>query len=120
MNSIEDLIFKLENDLLKPEVRKDKERIKELLSEDFFEFCSTGEIYKYKAGDTFYEENVSFEISNFNLKKLSDDCLLATYMVLKKYEVNNCEKSSIRSSVWRYIDGNWKMIFHQGTFVVTK
>ncbi|WP_291648375.1 DUF4440 domain-containing protein [Clostridium sp.] len=119
MNNIEYFILEREKELLKPEVRKDKERIRELLSEDFIEFCSTGEIYKYKASDIFYEENIFFEISNFNLNQLSEDCVLATYMVLKKHGVNNDEKPSIRSSIWKCINGNWKIIFHQGTPVVT-
>lgn len=120
MNNVEDIIFKLETELLKPEIRKDKEKINKLLSNDFFEFCSTGEIYNYKVDDTFYEENVYFKISNFNFKKLSDDCVLVTYMLLKKYGLNNNVKSSIRSSIWKYNNGDWEMVFHQGTPVVTK
>lgn len=36
MNNIKEIIFKLEKELLRPEIRKDKEKIKKLLSEDGF------------------------------------------------------------------------------------
>ncbi|MBS5883867.1 hypothetical protein [Clostridium sp.] len=42
MNNIKEIIFKFEKELLRPEIRKDKDKIKKSLSEDFFEFCSNG------------------------------------------------------------------------------
>lgn len=57
-----ELILNLEKELLKPEVRKSPEKLKELLSEDFIEYCSSGVIYNYNVNDTFYEDNVSFEL----------------------------------------------------------
>lgn len=116
MNNWE-LILSLEKELLKPEIRKSPERLRELLAEDFIEYCSSGVIYNYKLDDTFYEDNVSFKLSEFNSKELSKDCILATYKIDKIYHKDNVIKSSLRSSIWQLYDGKWKMVFHQGTLI---
>lgn len=117
MDSIAELIYKLENELLKPEIRNSKEEIEKLISDDFIEFCSSGRTYKYKKGDTFYEENVSYEITDFDLRRLSSDCVLATYKLIKNFHKDNSKNCSLRSSIWKCILGNWKIIFHQGTSI---
>jgi hypothetical protein len=66
---IEKQIYDLEVELLRPEVRASAERIRNLLSEDFFEFCSSGSIYHYKKGDVFSgtadKDGVFGEIEDF-------------------------------------------------------
>ncbi|WP_234122172.1 hypothetical protein [Clostridium hydrogenum] len=46
-----------------------------------------------------------------------NDCVQATYKMIKEYEENEDRKCTLRSSIWKYRDGKWKMIFHQGTLV---
>lgn len=111
----EELILNLESELLKPETRKSPKKLRDLLSEDFIEYCSSGVIYKYKEDDTFYEDNVSFEIIEFNIKDLADNCILANYKINKIHHIDNVIKKSIRSSIWKLYDNKWKMVFHQGT-----
>ncbi|MEG2289003.1 MAG: DUF4440 domain-containing protein [Clostridium sp.] len=119
MNSIQDHILKLEKDLLKSEVRKSSQRINEILSNDFIEFCSSGNVYNYKNGDIHQavdDNNIlDWEVLDFKVKELSNDCVLAMYNLIKHNEIDKYKKNSLRSSVWKYYDGNWKMIFHQGT-----
>lgn len=119
MGSIEKLIFKLENDLLKSEVRKSPQKISELLAEDFIEFTSSGSEYHYKSGDVFQKQEDNSEllwnITDFKIKQLSDDCILAIYKVIKHNETNENKKYSLRSSIWKSYSGKWKMLFHQGT-----
>lgn len=118
MSSItKEYILELENKLLKPDIRKSPEQIKELLSDDFTEFCSSGKVYEYSVGDTFYEANVIYEIMDFDFSKLSDDCILTKYRLKKKYEIDEYATYSIRSSIWKEFGGKFKMIFHQGTVV---
>ena len=112
-----ELILSLENELLKPEVRKSPKKLRELLSEDFVEYCSSGSIYNYDHKDTFYEENVEFRLMDFQIRELSKDCILATYKVKKIYHNDNIVKSSLRSSIWKFKNNQWKMIFHQGTII---
>lgn len=112
-------ILQLEKELLKSEVRKSSQKINEILSDDFIEFCSSGNIYRYKNGDIFQEKDDKLEnnwrILDFEIKELSDDCLLALYKVIKLNEKDENKRSSIRSSIWKLQDGKWEMIFHQGT-----
>lgn len=112
-------ILQLEKELLKSEVRKSSQKINEILSDDFIEFCSSGNIYRYKNGDIFQEKDDELEnnwrILDFEIKELSDDCLLALYKVIKLNEKDENKRSSIRSSIWKLQDGKWEMIFHQGT-----
>jgi hypothetical protein len=119
MESLERYILQLENHLLKPEIRQSSEKISELLADDFTEFSSSGYVYHYKKGDKIdYSttlQNINWEIKAFQIKELKDDCILATYKLIKHSEVNEDKKYSLRSSVWRCYNGKWKMFFHQGT-----
>jgi len=121
MESIEKLILKLENDLLKSEIRKSTQKINEILADDFIEFTSSGSEYHYKSGDVFQEQNDNHEllwqIVDFKIKQLSDHCILAIYRLIKHNEVNENIKYSLRSSIWKCCDGKWKMLFHQGTLI---
>ncbi|HHD2753911.1 TPA: DUF4440 domain-containing protein [Clostridium perfringens] len=121
MNSIKKKIFKLENDLLKSDIRKSAEKINEIVADDFVEFSSSGSEYHYKNGDIFQaeddEKNLDWEILNFEVKQLSKDCVLATYKVIKHDQPDERKRYSLRSSVWKEEHGKWKMSFHQGTLL---
>lgn len=118
ITDIEKKIYDLEVELLRPEVRASAERISDLLSEDFFEFCSSGSIYHYKKGDVFSDtaenKGIIGEIEDFAVKELAADCILATYKIIK-YNEKDTGKYSNRSSIWKNINGTWKIVFHQGT-----
>lgn len=119
MTYLKEHILQLENDLLKSEVRKSSGRISELLANDFIEFCSSGDEYHYKDGDVFQAQNdnstLDWEISDFQIKELSNDCILSLFKLIKHDVVDENKKYSLRSSIWRNYDGKWKMFFHQGT-----
>ena len=116
---IEKHIFELEKELLKPETRQSSKKISELLSDNFVEFCSSGNIYHYNKGDVFDKgtnsSEIKWEIKEFSTKRLTDDCILATYKAIKHSELNENMEYSLRSSIWKCQYGTWKMIFHQGT-----
>lgn len=121
MESLKKHILQLENDLLKPEIRQAVEKTSELLGEGFTEFCSSGHIYRYNKGDAVDEDTnlqqINWEIKDFEINQLSDDCLLVTYKLIKHSELNENKKYSLRSSIWKCFDGTWKMFFHQGTVI---
>lgn len=121
MDLLKEQLLKLENDLLQPEVRNSKEKLNEILAEEYIEYCSSGYIYhhdKEKAIDCTGNSNKVYgKIIDFETKKLSNECVLANYKVIKNYEPNEDRRYSLRSSIWKYIDGKWKMVFHQGTLV---
>ncbi len=102
-------ILSLELSLLTIEVRESAQRVEELLSEDFTEFTSSGNEYRYHRGDIF-NSPANGEIKDFSVRPLSDDCVLATYRF-----VRTDGNATLRSSVWQRTGGAWKIIFHQGT-----
>jgi hypothetical protein len=122
VEQIEKHILDLEKELLKPETRKSSERISELLAEDFIEFCSSGKVYQYKKGDTWEagtnSPQINWQIEDFGIKELSPDTVLATYKVIKNSEKDDTKKYSLRSSIWKLFNGDWKMVFHQGTLMI--
>ena len=115
---LEEQILKLENSLLQPEVRQSADQISELLSDDFTEFCSSGRVYEYKRGDIIDSRNESdipdWEIKDFSIEIIARDVILAKYKTIKHSKLDK-KVYSLRSSIWKYIKGKWKMIFHQGT-----
>lgn len=119
MRLIKEHIFELEKELLKSEIRKSSEKIIELLDENFSEFCSSGVIYNYTCGDTFQSDHDSqeldWEIRDFEIIQLSEYIVLATYKLIKHSGADEKARYSLRSSVWKYSDGSWKILFHQGT-----
>ncbi|EHJ00099.1 hypothetical protein CDLVIII_3538 [Clostridium sp. DL-VIII] len=119
MELLKNHILKLENDLLKPEIRQSAEKTSELLIDGFTEFTSSGYIYNYNIGQAIDEyinvQDMYWEITDFKIDQLSNDCVLATYRLIKHSELNENKKYSLRSSVWKCFEGKWKMIFHQGT-----
>ena len=124
METLEKHILQLEKDLLKPEIRGSVEKTGELLSEGFIEFCSSGYEYHYKKGDSIDKPNnleqINWKIIDFSIDQLSDDCILATYKLIKDSNLNENKKYSLRSSIWKSFDGKWKMFFHQGTQMILK
>lgn len=112
MESFTDHIRKLEESLLKPEIRSSKLELEKRLAEDFFEFGSSGKVlYKNEAIPENGIGTVKMKLSNFEMHQLADDVVLATYQIFN--EVSN--QHSLRSSIWKRNDGAWKMYFHQGT-----
>lgn len=118
---IEKDILDLEERLIQPEVRQSPQKIAELISDDCIEFCSSGTIYSYNVGDVFDVNKdlsvIDWEIKDFSIKILSDDVVLATYKATKNNKLTKESKHSLRSSIWKTFNGNWKMIFHQGTLI---
>lgn len=112
LKKLRDYIRQLEEDLLKPEVRSSKTRLKEILADDFFEFGSSGKVL-------FKDEEipddgigiVKMKMSDFEIHPLSDEIILATYRIYNEIS----KQHSLRSSIWKLNDGKWKMVFHQGT-----
>ena len=119
MNDIEKKIYELEMSLLTPEVRSSTEKLDELLSDNFIEFGSSGLIYDKKnilerlPSNT---DNVVYKVEDFNVKILSEVCVLVTFRTEKIVnDVLNC--TSLRSSIWKKEGEDWKMFFHQGTLI---
>ena len=113
---LSNLIYSLEIELLRPEVRSSSKRLDELLADDFREFGESGKRYTKQDVLTSLSNpaGVTFAVSEFRARELVPGIVLATYQVEKKSDTGTSSKS-LRSSLWQKRDGRWQMVFHQGT-----
>lgn len=102
----------LEMELLDPDVRRDSERLRKLLGEDFIEFGSSGRVYeKAMLIDMISnEEQAKVLIRDFAVRELASEVALVTYRT-----VGTSGQEARRSSVWVREQDDWKLAFHQGT-----
>jgi hypothetical protein len=107
------IIHKLELSLLEPSVRKSIAKLNQLIADDFIEFGSLGKIYSKKDVLEFLslEQLRKFVVEDFTVTELSPEIMLVTY----KAKIDSV--TSLRSSIWKINNGNWQMVFHQGTRV---
>ncbi|WP_242966799.1 DUF4440 domain-containing protein [Desulfosporosinus sp. FKA] len=88
-----------------------------LLADDFVEFGSSGRTYdKIQVVEGLpHSPTVPTVIEDFQVKVLSSYVVLATYRAVKANESREEMRNSLRSSIWRFTDGRWQIVFHQGT-----
>lgn len=108
-----------EEALLDPEVRRDRIRVDELLSRDFVEFGSSGRIWSRDQildllGTEAYEP---VRAEDFKCGMLSESVALITYRTIRMDVQTETEAVTLRSSIWKLENGEWKARFHQGTRV---
>lgn len=116
--SLELEIRLLEEKLLHSDVRSNPILLNVLLSDDFEEIGSTGilntrdDVVDWLLNK---ESDIHWSLTNFSLRQLSDD------LVLAKYHAKASNKNNIthRSSLWKRVEPKasvkWQMVFHQGT-----
>ena len=103
------LIEALEQSLLDPCARQSTGQLNKLIADDFLEFGSSGKVYNKQDCIKPDETSRKFVVSDFKIKELSKDVMLATYKTTED------GIASLRSSIWQQYGDEWKMIFHQGT-----
>ncbi|MBC2723404.1 DUF4440 domain-containing protein [Desulfosporosinus sp.] len=110
-------IYNIEDRLLQPEIRGSREEISVLLADDFVEFGVSGRIFdKMQVVEELpHSPAVPMIIEDFQVKVLAPGAVLATYRAVKTNESREEMRNSLRSSIWKFIDGRWQMVFHQGT-----
>lgn len=102
---------------LKQENRRSREFWSALLAEDFIEYQSSGGIInKQQVLDALEtESDITFEMSDFKSKPLSATVVLNTYQLIKVSGKGEKMNRTLRSSIWKYEDERWQLVFHQGT-----
>jgi len=113
---MKELIYKLETDLLKPEVRASVEKLNELLADDFIEYGSAGLVYDK---NTILERlpqgnSPSYTLLDFDFVVLSKD-IVQTRFKTDRVNLDGTKTTSLRTSLWRKANDKWRMFFHQGT-----
>lgn len=86
-----------------------------ILSEDFIEFGTSGEVYDKTSQLSFINEKgfteIPFIITDFCVNLLAKNIAHVTYQIESKVGGSK----SLRSSIWRYENSRWYLYFHQGT-----
>jgi len=102
----------LEEKLLQPTIRHSRFDLESLLADEFIEIASTGISFNKTEiiNALLKESDVHFVLKNFKVTSLSTDVTLVNYLAIK-----NSHVFSLRSSIWKYRDDKWQLIFHQGT-----
>jgi hypothetical protein len=108
-----DELRKLEEQLLQPEFRRNRQAVGSLLAPEFREFGSSGRIYtRQEILDLLESESRrQVELTDFQSIHVGPDVALVTY------RTHNLSDSSVslRSSVWIRREDRWLLLFHQGT-----
>lgn len=121
-NPLLDLFRDLEQKLHRPEIRRSPDAVRALLADEFIEFGSSGTVYdKASIIEALSEEPVAAaalipEVHHFAVQSIASDAVLVTYQS-SRYLDGAAKRVTLRSSIWKLIDGRWQMLFHQGTIV---
>jgi hypothetical protein len=115
------LLCELEMKLQRPEIRASAAEVAALLADDFFEFGASGSVWtRQQAIEDLPREQHSeppYETScgEFEVHRLAEGVALVTYRGTRRIPSEAKELHFLRSSIWKLIDGHWRMAFHQGT-----
>lgn len=113
---MEGILKDLETALLTEEVRTSYEKLDVLLHSDFLEYGSSGRVYT--RSDVLERLPASsplkYSVSNFEAIELAEG-VAQTRFVTDRENTDGSHTVSLRSSIWKIENGDWKMYFHQGT-----
>ncbi|MEH2314342.1 MAG: DUF4440 domain-containing protein [Nostoc sp.] len=117
----ESLLCELEERLLQPDIRKSAKDIMDLLADEFIEFGSSGRVFdKQQIINSLQNELIKpltqRAITEFKTLVLATGVVLVTYRIVRHISGEQ-PVHSLRSSIWKLNNDQWKMIFHQGTLV---
>jgi hypothetical protein len=103
----------LEESLLLASVRKSG-RVAQLLADNFVEFGSSGRLFTKEqiVASLCAESPTIVTTTEFKVVLLAPGAALVTYRAHRHTEP---PVYTLRSSLWQMQNGQWKMIFHQGT-----
>ena len=110
-------LFSLELALLDPAARRDRARVESLLAQDFQEFGSSGRIWSRSQILDLLESETPRSIAAHDLvcHSIAEGVALITYRAVSSHPQTHEQISTLRSSLWICVAGQWKMRFHQGT-----
>jgi hypothetical protein len=108
----------LEEELLDPAFRKNREMVTAILTEDFCEFGSSGQVFNKESILEALASELPKKISivDFQVKSLTKDIALVTYRA-RSEDAQGQSTMTLRSSVWVRREKSWQILFHQGTKV---
>lgn len=117
--AVYNLLKSYDEKLLNPEIRKSPQEISQLLADEFIEIGASGTVYdKQKTIETLvHEKGRHLLMEDYKTKELSAELILSTYLLVKSDKDDIDKEHSFRTSIWKISNGNWHLIFHQGTLI---
>ena len=106
----------LERALLDPSVRSDRARVTSLIADDFIEIGASGAVFGKDAvlHALPLERDIVFDADAMHICLVAEGVARVNYRVTRS--AGDDARRSLRSSWWRKEpDGDWRMVFHQGT-----
>lgn len=105
-----------------PEFGTTRADFEKMTAEDYWEIGASGNRYdreecietvaaRYQDPD--YIKNDFWETKDFECRQLSDDTYLLTYILIQGKE----KRITRRSTIWKNQQGQWMIVYHQGTVV---
>ena len=117
-----DTLRRLEMELLDPTTRRDRDKVGELLADEFVEVGSSGKRHdKGAVIPALSAEDGAAPVRHVNdlrVMPVTAGVALVTYRARRTYP-DGTVTHSLRSSLWRRCGGRWRMVFHQGTAIAT-
>lgn len=107
----EEVVVRLERELLEPAVRSDASRLAELLHPSFEEIGRSGRLWGRDAlvSELAVEEAPAASLEVLGVDRVAADALLLTA------RTTDARGATLRSSLWVRSSGRWRLRFHQGT-----
>ena len=105
----------LEEELLRPDVRCNTQRLAVLIADGFREFGTSGRVFDKTAilAELAGESPPELSLTDFACQELTPGVALVSYRSHGTHA--NATQSALRSSIWIHRDGRWQTLFHQGT-----
>jgi hypothetical protein len=105
----------LEEELWTEETRFDRQRMEEVIAEDFFEFGRSGRFYRREDTLAVAREPIHcvLPLPNFQVRLLAPNVAQVTYNSAVTYD--GVVYHGRRSSIWTRRGESWVLRFHQGT-----
>ena len=112
MKEIEKIILQYENDFFSYKFCT-CDKLENRFTDDFFECGASGIHTRQDVIDSLSKIKADREIaiSDFNVELLSDTVALARYKAFRK----GTGRESFHSSIWKNINNDWKIFYHQST-----
>ncbi|TCK75555.1 DUF4440 domain-containing protein [Acidipila rosea] len=110
-------LVRMERVLLRPEIRHDERRMRELLADEFVEFGSSGRVFNKAQilADLGAEAAAEVMADKFQVQWLAESAALLTYHSSRREEPSGKVDVALRCSIWVLRDTRWQIVFHQGT-----
>ena len=108
-----DQIITLEKAINSPTIRKDKDKLAQLIAEDFEEVGQSGR--KFNKTDiiaSLIDEDSNddtYETTDFSAEQVAEAVVIVKYKTVKQ------TKTALRCSIWVLNPNGWQLKYHQGT-----